>query len=504
MTPDRTTIVFGPPGTGKTTRLLSEVAAYLTRGIIPQEVGFVSFTRKAAEEAKMRACSKFDLRKQELINFRTLHSMAFQMLGLKVSSIIGHKHYAEVADACGTSVTKRASRMNTEEGLWTGASKGDKIMFIENLSRISGTSLTEALEESEFDDISSLELELWAKTLKSYKNANTLYDFTDMVNDWLDHGTSPKLKVLFVDESQDLSKRQWDMVYKLASQDCDVWAAGDDDQAIFKWAGASPEHFVNLLGTRITLSQSYRIPQVVHTLALEIKSQIRDSVEKIYAPREEQGFLDFYGDLDQVDMSEGKWLILCRNNYFISQIEETCRRLGYWYDSLFDPPEACTLPILDYHRFIKGERLSIRELEDVLSMMGKVINIKREYTCEEFIKEFDITENKICGFFKECRPWFDAFQNMPVEKRAYYRSVLGRKENIRGTPRIRISTIHGAKGGEEENVVLLTDMSQKTHAKATLDWSDEHRVWYVGVTRCKKNLFIIRPKTDKCFPLLSL
>lgn len=137
-------------------------------------------------------------------------------------------------------------------------------------------------------------------------------------------------------------------------------------------------------------------------------------------------------------------------------------------------------------------------------MMGKIINLKKEYTIEEFITEFQGSENKICGVLSERRPWFDAFQAMPIEKRTYYRSVLGRKEDIRGTPRIRISTIHGAKGGEEENVVLITDMSVKTHAKATLDWSDEHRVWYVGITRSKKNLFIIRPKTDKCLPLLAL
>jgi len=504
VNPAKTTIVFGPPGTGKTTRLINEVETYLGEGIDPCEIGFVSFTRQAAEEAKSRASFKFDLRKNRLMNFRTLHSMAFQMLGLKIDSVIKHKHYQEVADACGITITARASRMNMEEGLWTGASHGDKIMFLENLARISNSTILEVLEQSEFDDIDPLEIRLWERTLKSYKKANAIFDFTDMIFDWIDHGAIPKLHVLFVDEAQDLSVSQWDMIAKLTKQDCFTWVAGDDDQAIFRWAGASYRNFTQLEGTRVTLSQSYRIPQVVHKLAMEIKARIVDSVEKVYAPREEQGVLDFYDDLEQVDMSEGKWLILCRNNYLIGSIEETCRRLGYWYDSLFDPPTRCTIPILDYHRFLKGDRLTVTDLEGVLKMMGKTINIKKEYTIEEFIEDYQKEENKITESFALHRPWFDVFQVMPIEKRTYYRSVLGRGENIRGTPRIRISTIHGAKGGEEENVVLLTDMSTKTHAKATLDWSDEHRVWYVGVTRCKNNLFILRPKTDKCLPMLAL
>lgn len=504
MDASRTTIVFGPPGTGKTTRLLSEVATYLNNGILPLEIGFVSFTRQAAEEAKGRAVTRFDLKRRQLVNFRTLHSMAFQMLGLRAESVIKYAHYKEVADACGLSVTPRATRMNTEEGLWVGASKGDKILFLENLARMSKVTLSDALTDSEFQDIELLELELWARTLRSFKNANAIVDFTDMVNDWLSRGATPKLQVLFVDEAQDLSQAQWSMVHKLADQDLDIWIAGDDDQAIFKWAGASPERFVGTDGTKITLHQSYRIPKVVHQLALEIREQIPDSVPKEYAPREEQGFLDFYGDLEQVNMDEGKWLVLCRNNYLIAQVEETCRRLGYWYDSLFDPPTRYTLPILNWHGFLKGARLGIGELEEIFKLMGRTVTLKKEYNREEFIAEFHSTEFRIVHAIENDRPWFDCFEEMPIDKRSYYRSVLEKKEDIRGTPRIRISTIHGAKGGEEDNVVILTDMSDKTYNKATLDWPDEYRVWYVAVTRSKKTLHIVKPRTSKCLPLFAI
>ena len=63
--------VLGPPGTGKTTTLLNYVEeAMLTTDI--KKIGYFSFTRKAAEEARDRAVKKFNLEKKEADTFRTL------------------------------------------------------------------------------------------------------------------------------------------------------------------------------------------------------------------------------------------------------------------------------------------------------------------------------------------------------------------------------------------------------------------------------------------------
>jgi DNA helicase-2/ATP-dependent DNA helicase PcrA len=82
-------------------------------------------------------------------------------------------------------------------------------------------------------------------------------------------------------------------------------------------------------------------------------------------------------------------------------------------------------------------------------------------------------------------------------EREYIRSCLRRKERISERARIRLSTIHGAKGGEADHVVLLTDMAPRTYAEWERNPDDEARVWYVATTRARRQLTLIHPATPR-------
>ena len=90
--------------------------------------------------------------------------------------------------------------------------------------------------------------------------------------------------------------------------------------------------------------------------------------------------------------------------------------------------------------------------------------------------------------------WHEAMDKMPDSERAYITALLRRGEKFNSTPRIQLSTIHGSKGGEAENVVLFTDISPAASKAAESDPDELHRVFYVGVTRTKKNLYLIEPE----------
>ena len=76
---------------------------------------------------------------------------------------------------------------------------------------------------------------------------------------------------------------------------------------------------------------------------------------------------------------------------------------------------------------------------------------------------------------------------------------LRRQENIRRAPRIKLSTIHGSKGGEADNVMLLTDLTRKADAQYWKQRDEERRVFYVGMTRARNTLNIVRSQTDREF-----
>ena len=61
-------------------------------------------------------------------------------------------------------------------------------------------------------------------------------------------------------------------------------------------------------------------------------------------------------------------------------------------------------------------------------------------------------------------------------------------------PLINLSTIHAAKGGEADKVVLFTDLSRAGRIEMQRDPDDTNRVFYVGATRAKKELHVITPQ----------
>ena len=97
--------------------------------------------------------------------------------------------------------------------------------------------------------------------------------------------------------------------------------------------------------------------------------------------------------------------------------------------------------------------------------------------------------------------WYEVLDRLKLSDIAYLRRLEQLNEDIRGEPRIRVSTIHQAKGGECDNVVVLLDLGKLVYKSYLKNPDDEHRVFYVAVTRAKHNLYIIEAQKQEGYRL---
>ena len=69
-----------------------------------------------------------------------------------------------------------------------------------------------------------------------------------------------------------------------------------------------------------------------------------------------------------------------------------------------------------------------------------------------------------------------------------------------------VDTIHSIKGGEADHVVLYekTNWIASIQNKIGLEKNSEYRVWYVGATRAKQYLHILRSNCEYYFPLAKI
>ena len=98
--------ILGPPGTGKTTRLLHYARTFLKLGTPIDKIGYFAFTKKAAGLAKERMLDQNKkLKEKDLKHFRTLHSLAFWKLGMKKREVMQDEHYEDIGRELGIEVT---------------------------------------------------------------------------------------------------------------------------------------------------------------------------------------------------------------------------------------------------------------------------------------------------------------------------------------------------------------------------------------------------------------
>jgi superfamily I DNA/RNA helicase len=314
--------------------------------------------------------------------------------------------------------------------------------------------------------------------------------------------------VAVIDEAQDNTPQQWRAVHAMFGGVQRLHVAGDDDQAIFSWAGADMTRLLEIEGTRRVLAKSWRVPAAVYTLSAAIVSQIRTRVPKQWAPTDGEGavLVSTIDSWHPRNVDAGSWLCLARNRRNLAEVTTRLEDLGVPYivdgQSILD--RRGVQAVLSYERLRRGESIGAEGFRKLKRHMA--VSLSRDEIDDGQVSWGDITWPFAAD--PAARPiWLELVERRilqaPERDVMILRNIRRSGESLVANPRVVVSTIHSAKGAEADNVLLLSDTSRRTAYAARENPDDEHRVFYVGTTRAKKNLVIVPPSSKHHYSLLQ-
>lgn len=481
--------ILGPPGTGKTSHLLNILEKEIRSGTSPDRIAFLTFTRAAREEALSRT-SKTE---NEFPYLRTIHSICYRQLELVKDQIVRPVTIRTFGRKIGVKLLGNAVDPWVEEfdHYFNTPTRDDILLQVNHYGRHRGILLKEALEET------SLEVDykyaVWfTRAYREWKRCSGVMDYTDLLTKYIEQGKPLDVDVIFVDEAQDLSLLQWEVVSKLGAKADRWYIAGDDDQAIFHWAGADSSVFQELSVDKTeVLNQSYRVSRAVHAAASAISNRIKRRLSKEYAPRDSDGEARDIGYLKFAEFNE-KTFVLFRNHFRGAELArqlnlESIPYIGH--GSPLQNPDI-RMALVGWHKIIKkGEVPSLYARK-----MLKYIN--KEYTHFDVNKKVNgsklLKMNEIFIRTPNWKDWRILMRDMPgIDSITNCVNKYGFLATAK--PNTELLSIHQSKGREATNVILDTEISKAVYNGVIRDPDNEHRVWYVGTTRAKEKIMFLSP-----------
>ncbi|ERG90569.1 MAG: superfamily I DNA and RNA helicase [Haloquadratum walsbyi J07HQW1] len=566
------TRLFGGPGSGKTTALLDQVDEILDADDVTiRDILVVSYTRAAAAEVRERLAERLNISPRALQgNVATMHAKAYELLNLSRSDVVGDNDKQEFCEEYGVEFEdkyggagRRTARSTTlgnkiiATSQWLQRTRRDvadwyEVPFQWNVEevRLPPDVDPNAQEGNKYtptwpSDDDRIHVPEVIQAWRSYKGDHGLVGFADMLERVKQRSLVPQIDYLVIDEFQDITTLQYDVYEEWKPTVDRVLIAGDDDQVVYAWQGADPNLLLDANRDEdVVLPNSYRLPSNVLSVVNQEIRHIDKRQEKDLHPRKEGGTVEGIESPSMLDLarnvrhtierSDGKetLMILFRARYQMFQFIDEFLPLGMPFSALTDQrmwTDRLTQYVRGIERFDRDETLTglqARRLADMLqaSAFGTkerdalfdYIDDQQEAADGDDLTELSI-EPDIISEYAPFAPNMAAAGDMLRKVTSFQRKSVEAYFNgdYRGMDpsRIRVGTIHSAKGREADHVFVATDLTEKVveQMAASVDedtvpgvdeftsrtdpvpilTDNERRVFYVGMSRARERLVLL-------------
>lgn len=241
-------LVLAVPGAGKTTVLIHRTAnLILNEGISPEKILSITFSRASARDMKERFNNLYGDITNIPVHFSTIHSFAYKLI--RDYAYRKRQRYILIED-----MKKKLNKVQLLKNIYFSINNDyiteEKLeSIINSIGYIKNMLITPDEYVSQFKVDTNNFLEIF-NAYESYKKNNSLIDFDDMLTLALDILQEDKYllekyrsryEYIQVDEGQDTSKVQLEIIRTLAHPKNNLFIVADDDQSIYGFRGAYPE-----------------------------------------------------------------------------------------------------------------------------------------------------------------------------------------------------------------------------------------------------------------------
>ncbi|WP_254543213.1 UvrD-helicase domain-containing protein [Halomarina pelagica] len=577
MTDTQVTRLFGGPGCGKTTALLDRVDSLLEEeGVEVDDVLVVSYTRAAAAEIRERLAERLDRNPRSLRgNVCTMHAKAYQLLDLSRGDVVGEKHKKEFCEDYGLEyedeyeASRRRSSRSTTMGnkiiatsQWLQRTRRDvadwyDVPFQWDVETVrlppdvdpnaqTGNKYTPTWSSG--DD--RLDVPEAIRAWRAYKGDNGLVGFADMLERVKQRSLLPNVDYLVIDEFQDITTLQYEVYDEWKAHMKRVLIAGDDDQVVYAWQGADPHLLLNEVGEDVILDTSYRLPSRILNVVNHEIAHVTERQEKDFLPRKEGGAVEAVRNPSMLDLvrnirhtietdEEGSVMVLFRARYQMYQFIDEFIGEGIPFRALTDQ-RMWTDRLTDYVRAVEAiedgepvDGLQVRRLAEMLDSAAFGTGERDDlYDALDDLQDAegveDLTDLEVApDFVKDHAPFTpgrasaaDMVRKVTNYQKRSIKAYFGGDYQDVDRSRVRLGTIHSAKGREADHVFVATDLTEKVveQMAATIEdegievpgdgafskttdpvptlTDNERRVFYVGMSRARERLVLMENLVD--------